>query len=121
MFETLTHDIGDLQDELERKRTQLEAMDTTITQQNEELKKLKYVEGRFLHLSQFASDLLLFPNPFNTSIYAFNGNIRIRMIDHPPSDSDSLVDYLKRQIYDSILEYNGDEDWLEIIYYERRW
>ena len=82
-------------------------MSTTITQQNEELIKLKSVEGRFQLSFGSNSEQNL---PFGTSIRDFNENIRTRM------GIDNIVEYLKFQIYDSILEYDEEED-IQIIKY----
>jgi len=114
MLETLTNDIGllreqlrDVHEKLKRKNTQIGVMSTTITQQNEELIKLKSVEGRFQLSFGSNSEQNL---PFGTSIRDFNENIRTRM------GIDNIVEYLKFQIYDSILEYDEEED-INIIQY----
>ena len=132
MLETLTNDIGllreqlrDVHEKLKRKNTQMGVMSTTITQQNEELVKLKSVEGRFQLSFGSNSEQNL---PFGTSIRDFNENIRTRMgnnlvttqiLTGLPNLSffrDNIVEYLKFQIYDSILEYDEEED-IQIIKY----
>jgi hypothetical protein len=117
MLETLTNDIGllreqlrDVDEKLKRKNTQMGVMSTTITQQNEELIKLKSVEGRFQLSFGSNSEQNL---PFGTSIRDFNENIRTRMGIGTPQTfffRDNIVEYLKFQIYDSILEYDEEED-----------
>lgn len=121
MLETLTNDIGLLREQihwyhekLKRKNTQMGVMSTTITQQNEELTKLKSVEGRFQLSFGSNSEQNL---PFGTSIRDFNENIRTRMgIGTPQTLRDNIVEYLKYQIYDSIVEYDEEEDIKNINY-----
>jgi hypothetical protein len=132
MLETLTNDIGllreqlrDVDEKLKRKNAQMGVMSTTITQQNEELIKLKSVEGRFQLSFGSNSEQNL---PFGTSIRDFNENIRTRMGNNLVTTQiltglpnlfffrDNIVEYLKFQIYDSILEYDEEED-IQIIKY----
>jgi hypothetical protein len=116
MFETLTNTIGylheqlrDFREQLKHKSTQVGVMSTTISQQNEELIKLKY-------LVSFAFNL-----PFGMSIHDFNENMRTTLREGllytgglPYNDRlwSDMVEYLKYQIWDHVVGlYNpADEE-----------
>jgi hypothetical protein len=114
MFENLTNEIGllreklrDVHEELKRKSTEVGVMSTTITQQNEELIKLKYL---VCFGSNSEQNL-----PFGTSIHDFIENIRATLREGFFIQGNyrvwfDVVEYLKYQIWDHVVGADEEED-----------